>query len=292
MVSTASAFNIGGLFPGFAEIVVFGDSYSDTGNVYRVTDHTWPIVPPYYQGRYCDGPNWVDNLDVARKLDFAYGSATTDNNFVQGLAKLNTVPVPGFLQQVDQYLANPFNILSYLNIIPTLYVIWGGGNDFLVNNSITPPQIVNSLALSIKALLDAGAKNILVFNQPPLQALPIISAYNQNAYFAYLTKLGNDALNTTLKSFKSSYPSASICMFNLNALITKVLANSASTFTNTVSPCWTNYNVTTVIKNCPDPTKYVFIDNIHFTSPVQQQISDAIQPFISGSILGSYIIPY
>jgi hypothetical protein len=44
----------------------------------------------------------VDNLNVLIKVDNAYGSATTDNNFVQGLVKLNTVPVSGVRQQVDQ----------------------------------------------------------------------------------------------------------------------------------------------------------------------------------------------
>jgi hypothetical protein len=44
----------------------------------------------------------VDNLNVLIKADYAYGSATTDNNFAQGLVKLNTVPVPGVRQQLDQ----------------------------------------------------------------------------------------------------------------------------------------------------------------------------------------------
>jgi len=44
----------------------------------------------------------VDNLNVLIKADYAYGSATTDNNFVQDLAKLNTVPVPGVRQHVAQ----------------------------------------------------------------------------------------------------------------------------------------------------------------------------------------------
>ncbi len=57
------------------------------------------------------------------------------------------------------------DFLSYTNLIATLYVIWAGGNDFLFNNTIIPVQIVNSLAISIKALLDAGAKNLLVFNE-------------------------------------------------------------------------------------------------------------------------------
>jgi hypothetical protein len=32
-------------------VVIFGDSFTDTGNVYELTNYTWPITPPYYQGR-------------------------------------------------------------------------------------------------------------------------------------------------------------------------------------------------------------------------------------------------
>lgn len=91
----------------FNRAAVFGDSTSDIGNVYELTDHTWPIVPPYYKGQYCDNANWFDRLDIVFKQNYAYGSATTDNNFVQGLAKLNTVPVPDIRQQVAEYLNKP-----------------------------------------------------------------------------------------------------------------------------------------------------------------------------------------
>jgi len=124
-------------------------------------------------------------------------------------------------------------------LIATLYFIWAGGNDFLFNNTITPVQIVNSLAISIKALLDTGAKNLLVFNEAPIQALPIISLYHQSTYFASFTQAGNNALNATFASFQQNYPQASIYMFDLHALITNVMANNPPIFTSTVDACWT-----------------------------------------------------
>ena len=296
LCSPAFGFNILALFNRFYKIVIFGDSYSDTGNVYRLTSYTWPIVPPYYQGRFCNGPNWVDNLNVLVTNDFAYGSATTDNNFVQGLTKLNTIAVPGVRQQVAQYLATTPNFFFNLNLILPLHVIWAGGNDFLFNNTLTPVQIVNSLSNSMKDLLNAGVKNLLVFNQAPIQALPNFNVYHQNAYFASLTQMANDAINTTLRSLQQNYKSACIYMFDLNALITDIVSTNSSTFTNSVDQCWANYNVTTVIQNCSDPTQYVFLDGIHFSSTVQKKIADAIQPILSWSFNkyspGRYIIPY
>src|SRR6266536_3488274 len=55
----------------FREVLVFGDSLSDTGNVLAVTEpvlaEAIPISPPYFQGRFSNGPVWVDIL--AERLD-------------------------------------------------------------------------------------------------------------------------------------------------------------------------------------------------------------------------------
>jgi hypothetical protein len=54
-------------------------------------------------GRFSNEPIWVDQLDVFRVSDYAYGRATTDNNPVQGYNKANTVPVSGMRQQIQIY---------------------------------------------------------------------------------------------------------------------------------------------------------------------------------------------
>jgi len=43
------------------QIVVFGDSLSDSGNLFAATMGTTP-PPPYYQGRFSNGPVWVEDL--------------------------------------------------------------------------------------------------------------------------------------------------------------------------------------------------------------------------------------
>src|SRR5579872_6310142 len=45
------------------QIVAFGDSLSDTGNDLIAFGSP---QPPYYQGRFSNGPNWID--DLAAKL--------------------------------------------------------------------------------------------------------------------------------------------------------------------------------------------------------------------------------
>jgi phospholipase/lecithinase/hemolysin len=292
----APALALGSIFSRSYGLVVFGDSDSDTGNVYALTHHAYPISPPYYLGRYCNGPNWVDDMDVLIKADYAYGSATTDSNFVQGLADFNQIPVPGVLQQVNQYFSKTNYFVLQISFQYALHVVWAGANDFLFNTSVTPQQIVNSLSNSLAALLNAGVKNLLVFNQPPGQYTPFFSAlgYATSLAVGELAQAGNIYLNAALVALKKSYPTASIYMFDTHSLITSVLASNQ--FINNNTACWTTYNATTVIKNCPDPTKYVFVDALHFSSTVEKIIADAVQPFFSWNFdktnPGPYIIPY
>ena len=42
-------------------LIVFGDSLSDTGNIYKATQETIP-PPPYFEGRFSNGLLWIDYL--------------------------------------------------------------------------------------------------------------------------------------------------------------------------------------------------------------------------------------
>lgn len=42
--------------PPFSRIVMFGDSLSDTGKMYGKMRGYLPSSPPYYQGRFSNGP--------------------------------------------------------------------------------------------------------------------------------------------------------------------------------------------------------------------------------------------
>ncbi|KAF9082849.1 hypothetical protein BGX23_012025 [Mortierella sp. AD031] len=44
----------------FDNLLVFGDSYSDIGNVYKLSNHAWPIAA-YNQGRFTNGLVWSEH---------------------------------------------------------------------------------------------------------------------------------------------------------------------------------------------------------------------------------------
>lgn len=65
------------------DLFVFGDSLSDIGNSYDQTFGLLPPDPPYFEGRFSNGPLAVETLaqnlglTLNRETNFAVGGATT-----------------------------------------------------------------------------------------------------------------------------------------------------------------------------------------------------------------------
>ncbi|KAF9986734.1 hypothetical protein BGZ75_001490 [Mortierella antarctica] len=158
------------------KLVVFGDSFSDNGNVYRISNGSWPVASSYPDGRFTNGPNWADYvaMDGRFKMDnFAFGSATTDSETVQGYSgsKAN-IPVPGFLQQInDLYLPgqSPENIDE---LDSTLFVVNFQGNDYYFDEDIGPKPVLANIERGIHRLVEVGARHILVVENLDLGRLP------------------------------------------------------------------------------------------------------------------------
>ena len=116
----------------YSAIYAFGDSLSDVGNVFLGTDGTEP-APPYFAGRFSNGPIWLDYLaaqlgtgpmipSLLGGTDYAFGLATT------GFAPTLSTPslVPTFVQQVAL-----FNTATGVAPPSALYAVWIGANDLL-----------------------------------------------------------------------------------------------------------------------------------------------------------------
>ena len=59
LLATTLAFatTVGG---NYNRIIVFGDSYSDNGNVFKLTNGKYPNAVRYFRGRFSDGPVWSE----------------------------------------------------------------------------------------------------------------------------------------------------------------------------------------------------------------------------------------
>jgi outer membrane lipase/esterase len=171
----------------FTTIQAFGDSYADTGNLFKIL-HV-PNPPQYPTGRFSGGTNFVDTTSALLGIP--------QNNFAIGGAKTgttNTVApgLPGFTQEWVQFVG------SGAKIAPSdLVEISIGGNDArayyqgggTLAGVPTAATVSATQALAgINALVGVGAKTI-VFTTGDVGQLPeatgnpnaaIGSAYSQN----------------------------------------------------------------------------------------------------------------
>ena len=156
-----------------SNLIVFGDSLSDMGN-----GNNSAIVsvvfssPPYWKGRFSNGPVWIEHISDSYGLTTTFGDGTAqgDNRAFggsqtgQGYAYL-TLPNVG--TQINNYLANVQSSFSNSDVI----FLWAGGNDFLYGTG-NPDIISQNMASHIRALELAGATRFVVANLPPLELTP------------------------------------------------------------------------------------------------------------------------
>ena len=152
--------------PTYDNLYVFGDSYCDVGNLFLATGGAEPAAP-YYNGRFSNGPLWVDHvagfLGVPLKPSLLTG---TDYAFA-GAWVTEAVPIPGgsipsVPQQVRMYLAQHGGKADP----NALYVLEGGGNDILGTTTGSPEALAYQIALGIATsellLRQAGARHFVI----------------------------------------------------------------------------------------------------------------------------------
>jgi outer membrane lipase/esterase len=274
----------------FDTIISFGDSNTDTGNVYNLTNYTWPIVPPYFQGRFSNGLVWIEKLGISNIKNYAYGGATTDNDLIQGYTASDTKPVPGVRQQILMYL-NKTKIIN-INFARTLYVIWAGGNDYYFNKTLSPSTVAISILNAVKDLLNIGVKHLLIVNQSPIQTMPFVQTQEEVIYYRERTIYHNNNLSIGMTKLDYNRKQISLYLFDVYSFILQIIDKNSNYSLNTKDNCWNVLNGTVHIL-CSNPESYVYIDQYHFTARMHELIGNAAQQFIaslSGTSRSSYSI--
>lgn len=152
-LSVQKPLELGPRWTSYSRMVVFGDSLVDNGNgTYLLTNKTWPADPAFFDGRFSNGPTWVEQL--ASKLhipivdDLAYGGATTNNSVAHGYTGYSSnISVPDVHHQVSMYLDRMNGHLD----AGAIYVVSGGSNDVFFGSQKT---------LDILGLADKGVQTL------------------------------------------------------------------------------------------------------------------------------------
>jgi len=285
------------------EIVVFGDSLSDSGNAFALQKEN--NVPPNYSvnpllipddayarggHRFSNGPTWAEqfgkSLGLATDVSPAFRDANPRaTNYAVGGARARDdggtsinlpIQVKVFLQDFGGHAP-----------ADALYVIEVGGNDMrdaLAAVGAMPPQdpapiiagAVGSIAANIMTLYQAGARKFLVWNAANIGLTPAVRSLGQGAVFVggLLSGKFNVALSATLTNLEALLPNSMIVPFDLHMTLDTIHGNpSAYGLSNVTDACISPDDPPFV---CRNPDTFLFWDGIHPTTAAHGILAQAV----------------
>jgi outer membrane lipase/esterase len=257
--------------PTYSNMYVFGDSLSDTGNISYFFGGQLP-QPPYYEGRFSNGPIWIDDLAAGLGLTVS-PSYPGGNNYAWGGAVTGPggaiLPPFTLLDQRDFFLDDHGGLAD----ADALYVIWGGGNDVLDEDSADAPE---NLGAIIGSLAAAGAVNFLVPNLPNIGLVPLSLADGSSAVKEQLTLDFNAELAQIIDELSATLP-VNIMTLDVFALFNEILAAPGDWgYTNWTEGCYEGpLGIGGPGEVCADPDAWVFWDGIHPTAHSHALLADA-----------------
>jgi phospholipase/lecithinase/hemolysin len=287
----------------FNQLVIFGDSLTDTGNLAKLLGGLFPPNPPYFNGRLSNGPLWVEylapelGLNPSQIKNFAVAGATSGRSNVAALVaagqnlsqnviqQLNQLP--GMLNQIDLFAnqlasgttngtagrpatANP----------KALYVVWAGANDFLTlpQDPVAAIQSVlasvGNVTKAVSTLAKLGAKTIVVPNLPNLGVTPFAAARNLIPQATAFSTAFNTLLQGELGGLETNLgiDIVQIDIFSLSQAI--ATRPSEFGFTNITTPL---FQAALSAKTPINPNNFAFADDFHPTTAVHRLISNTVK---------------
>ncbi len=300
--------------PTFSQVVVFGDSLSDNGNIRHRLEDDYGISYPggdfnYSDGRFTNSSDtdpgsatyvgtWHEQLErdllmlpngaITNSLDggtnYAFGGATTADGTSARTVISNpdpfvggelTVDVDNIGKQVDDYIAGNSPDPA------ALYVIWGGGNDFFDDRSdANVLTVATNVSENMKELAGAGARNFLVPNVPPLGLIPHYkddpeTAAALNAASAKYRDQLNADLDAAVASLAADGITITLYRLDVYGLFYRLAANPE------------DYGFTNITDSAQgadvNPDEYLFWDDIHPTTAGHFQIATAAYDLLAGT---------
>ena len=291
--------------PSFSQIVVFGDSLSDTGNTRNRTNDAsgGTISYPsgsynYSDGRFTDSTDtdpaaklyvgvWHEQLartflglqEAQNSLDggtnYAFGGATTHDGTSERTVINNPAPFSGgdvtvtidnMGKQLDDYLNARVVDAS------ALYAVWGGGNDLFDNPSASNvTATAGRVAMLVNRLARAGAKHILVPNVPPLGAVPeYVDDAQKSTTYDTASKNYRDALNASLDGVATSL---AVDGFTPTIYRLDVWSNTLGIFADPGAYNFINTRTAAQGRSDINPDRFLFWDTLHPTTAGHHQIA-------------------
>lgn len=259
----------------YSNVVVFGASLSDTGNVFAATGGASPGPAPYYfGGRWSNGPLWIENVAAelgktvtrssAGGTNFAYGGAKTCG--ITGV----TSAVPDMCTQVALFLGatggradgEALYVIDAASVGNNMLAVLGSSGA-IPNSAVTSTAPADTAAM-MQQLYNAGARRFLVTNAPDVGATPYVKSLgaSSSAGATALSNGFNAGLTNVMNSFRATNGAAKVAIADFNG-------TSADGLANTTAPC---LNPTT-FAICSAPDTYQYWDPFHPTAETGRRLT-------------------
>jgi len=273
----------------FTNQYTFGDSLSDSGNIFAATSALGAPnpPPPYFQGRFSNGRVFTELLGntlaltvtapptVKSSLNFAFGGATAGGSS----------PLP-------PALAIQLGLFQARAIAPAktdLFTVLFGANDLIpvltapatatnpANIDTAGANAAGTVAGGVQTLVGLGAKNIVVGGLPNLGATPrsVAAGSTGTAFGLRASTAFNHELTSRLRTIAGGAAAADVNLVYLDlqsAVDRIVLDYKALGYTNVTS----FVIAPAAAGGGGDPNNYVFFDEIHPTAKTHALLANAI----------------
>ncbi|HUR57995.1 MAG TPA: autotransporter domain-containing protein [Opitutaceae bacterium] len=254
----------------------FGDSLSDTGNLFALTLRTQP-PPPYFNGRFSNGPVFVELLGNPIATASTAPTRRGNLNFATGGATAGPgSPVPNLGNQVSLFQQQSAPVQ------PTdLFTVLAGANDLIaVLSAPTTPtnpaaldvagaNAARAVATNVRALVGLGARNVVVAGLPNLGATPrsLASGGPGGAGAAFGLRASNafnNELRAQLGPIATGTADLNLVYVDLQGILDRVILDSRALGFNNATSFFLAPSA--LGGGVGDPNGYVFWDDIHPTA--------------------------
>jgi thermolabile hemolysin len=271
--------NTSSVTPTVDKMVSFGDSISDTGNIYNASQWLFPNDNAWFLGHFSNGLVWTEYLAKQQQLplyNWAIGGAAGSTQYVL---------LSGVLDQVKSYIQY-MNYANNYDPAKTLFTLEFGLNDFL-NYGRSASAVTADFKQALETLEANGAQHILVLNLPDATIAPQFK-YSEPGEAA-IVKAKIDTFNAFASQQVATMQSRgiNIQLFDTETLLADMVSNPASFgLRNTTDSCLdinrsssSDYLHSHSLRNdCATygSDTYVFWDVTHPTTKTHKVIADAV----------------
>ncbi|KAH7099776.1 hypothetical protein BKA62DRAFT_803101 [Auriculariales sp. MPI-PUGE-AT-0066] len=274
---------------GLKHFFVFGASYCDIGHAGQRPHPTeteplgikWPGVTYAEEGQ----PNWVGylvNEEQRAPLTFCYAAGGARVHDVKHQIRRQFLPDEGHEEQYNAEPAASRPHWAPWTADDSLTSTWVGIND--VCWGVDAEETVGQLMQTQETLYEAGLRNFLFVNVPPLEKYPreLYSRCRVTLSFRYLALKGrggrgidghvrnwNTALALGALDFKKQHPDSTVIVYSSHDTFTRILDN----------PTAYGFDV-------QDPRKRVggiLVDGLHPTTAVHKIIAEEIHKLVNSA---------